>query len=134
MKTAELRKAFLEYFKTNEHRIVKSSSLVPHDDPTLLFTTAGMVQFKRPLQGQEKSDYVRATSCQKCMRAGGKHDHLRKVLHRTTNHSAHNVCGTIFAQIVLFDEDWQKDNGKGDRSTEGFARFHGDDHKVMSTV
>ena len=72
MKTAELRKAFLEYFKANQHAIVKSSSLVPHDDPTLLFTTAGMVQFKRPLLGEEKRGYVRATSSQKCMRAGGK--------------------------------------------------------------
>ena len=79
MNTADLRHAFLDYFKTNKHTIVKSSSLVPHDDPTLLFTNAGMVQFKRPLLGEEKRDYVRATSCQKCMRAGGKHNDLRNV-------------------------------------------------------
>ena len=85
MKTAELRKAFLEYFKANQHTIVKSSSLVPHDDPTLLFTSAGMVQFKRPLLGEEKRGYVRATSSQKCMRAGGKHNDLRNV-GRTARH------------------------------------------------
>ena len=65
MKTTELRNAFLDYFRINAHTIVKSSSLVPHDDPTLLFTNSGMVQFKRPLLGEEKRGYVRATSCQK---------------------------------------------------------------------
>ena len=95
MKTAELRKAFLEYFKTNEHRIVKSSSLVPHDDPTLLFTTAGMVQFKRPLLGEEKRDYVRATSCQKCMRAGGKHNDLRNVGRTARHHTFFEMLGNF---------------------------------------
>ena len=95
MKTAELRKAFLEYFKTNEHRIVKSSSLVPHDDPTLLFTNAGMVQFKRPLLGQEKRDYVRATSCQKCMRAGGKHNDLRNVGRTARHHTFFEMLGNF---------------------------------------
>ena len=95
MKTAELRKAFLEYFKINEHRIVKSSSLVPHDDPTLLFTTAGMVQFKRPLLGEEKRDYVRATSCQKCMRAGGKHNDLRNVGRTARHHTFFEMLGNF---------------------------------------
>jgi len=95
MKTAELRKAFLEYFKTNEHRIVKSSSLVPHDDPTLLFTTAGMVQFKRPLLGEEKRDYVRAASCQKCMRAGGKHNDLRNVGRTARHHTFFEMLGNF---------------------------------------
>ena len=95
MKTAELRKAFLEYFKANEHRIVKSSSLVPHDDPTLLFTTAGMVQFKRPLLGEEKRDYVRATSCQKCMRAGGKHNDLRNVGRTARHHTFFEMLGNF---------------------------------------
>ncbi|UCE84200.1 MAG: alanine--tRNA ligase [Deltaproteobacteria bacterium] len=95
MKTAELRRAFLEYFKTNEHTIVKSSSLVPHDDPTLLFTTAGMVQFKRPLLGEEKRDYVRATSCQKCMRAGGKHNDLRNVGRTARHHTFFEMLGNF---------------------------------------
>ena len=95
MKTAELRKAFLEYFKANEHRIVKSSSLVPHDDPTLLFTTAGMVQFKRPLLGEEKRDYVRAASCQKCMRAGGKHNDLRNVGRTARHHTFFEMLGNF---------------------------------------
>ena len=95
MKTAELRKAFLEYFKINEHRIVKSSSLVPHDDPTLLFTTAGMVQFKRPLLGEEKRGYVRATSCQKCMRAGGKHNDLRNVGRTARHHTFFEMLGNF---------------------------------------
>ena len=95
MKTAELRKAFLEYFKANQHTIVKSSSLVPHDDPTLLFTTAGMVQFKRPLLGEEKRDYVRATSSQKCMRAGGKHNDLRNVGRTARHHTFFEMLGNF---------------------------------------
>jgi len=95
MKTAELRKAFLEYFKANQHAIVKSSSLVPHDDPTLLFTTAGMVQFKRPLLGEEKRDYVRATSSQKCMRAGGKHNDLRNVGRTARHHTFFEMLGNF---------------------------------------
>jgi alanyl-tRNA synthetase len=95
MKTTELRKAFLEYFRDNQHTIVKSSSLVPHDDPTLLFTTAGMVQFKRPLLGEEKRDYVRATSCQKCMRAGGKHNDLRNVGRTARHHTFFEMLGNF---------------------------------------
>jgi alanyl-tRNA synthetase len=95
MKTAELRKAFLDYFKTNEHTIVKSSSLVPHDDPTLLFTNSGMVQFKRPLLGEEKRGYVRATSCQKCMRAGGKHNDLRNVGRTARHHTFFEMLGNF---------------------------------------
>ena len=76
MKTAELRQAFLEYFQQQGHAIVPSSSLVPHDDPTLLFTNAGMNQFKDLFLGREERDYTRATSSQKCVRAGGKHNDL----------------------------------------------------------
>ena len=95
MKTAELRNAFLEYFRTNAHTIVKSSSLVPHDDPTLLFTNSGMVQFKRPLLGEEKRGYVRATSCQKCMRAGGKHNDLRNVGRTARHHTFFEMLGNF---------------------------------------
>ncbi len=95
MKTAELRQAFLDYFRANEHTIVMSSSLVPHDDPTLLFTNAGMVQFKRPLLGEEKRGYVRATSCQKCMRAGGKHNDLRNVGRTARHHTFFEMLGNF---------------------------------------
>ena len=70
----EARRKFLDYFKQNEHQVVRSSSLVPHEDPTLLFINAGMVQFKRVFLGEERRDYVRATTSQKCVRAGGKHN------------------------------------------------------------
>ncbi|MBW2677266.1 MAG: hypothetical protein JRD49_06815, partial [Deltaproteobacteria bacterium] len=70
----EVRSKFLEYFQKHNHQIVRSSSLVPQDDPTLLFTNAGMVQFKRTFLGEEKRGYVRATTSQKCVRAGGKHN------------------------------------------------------------
>jgi alanyl-tRNA synthetase len=95
MKTAEIRKAFLDYFQANGHTVVKSSSLVPHDDPTLLFTNAGMVQFKRPLLGEEKRGYVRATSSQKCMRAGGKHNDLRNVGRTARHHTFFEMLGNF---------------------------------------
>ena len=79
MSTAEVRRAFLEYFLEQGHTIVPSSSLVPGNDPTLLFTNAGMVQFKDVFLGKEKRDYVRATSTQRCVRAGGKHNDLEHV-------------------------------------------------------
>ncbi len=80
MKTAdEIRSAFLEYFEKNGHRVVKSSSLVPANDPTLLFANAGMNQFKDVFLGREKRDYTRAASSQKCVRAGGKHNDLENV-------------------------------------------------------
>ncbi len=76
MKSAEIRKAFLEFFKENGHEVVRSSSLVPAGDPSLLFTNAGMVQFKRVFLGEETRPFKRAATCQKCMRAGGKHNDI----------------------------------------------------------
>ena len=75
----EIRLSFLNYFERNGHRVVPSSPLVPHNDPTLLFTNAGMNQFKDVFLGQEKREYVRACSSQKCLRAGGKHNDLDEV-------------------------------------------------------
>ncbi len=72
----EARRIFLDYFNKHGHRIIRSSSLVPHDDPTLLFTNAGMVQFKRCFLGEDARGYVRATTSQKCVRACGKHNVL----------------------------------------------------------
>src|SRR4029077_20290929 len=79
MKSTEVRERFLKYFEERGHRRVPSSSLIPAEDPTLLFTNAGMNQFKDVFTGREKRDYVRATSAQKCVRAGGKHNDLDNV-------------------------------------------------------
>ena len=74
-----VRKSFLNYFSKKDHQIVDSSNLVPSNDPTLMFTNSGMVQFKNVFTGLEKRDYKRATTSQKCVRAGGKHNDLENV-------------------------------------------------------
>jgi len=79
MTSSELRTAFLEFFADEGHEVVPSSPLVPANDPTLLFTNAGMVQFKDVFLGREQRDYVRAVSSQRCVRAGGKHNDLENV-------------------------------------------------------
>src|SRR5579863_2115199 len=79
MSAAQVRSMFLEFFRQQGHTVVPSSSLVPGNDPTLLFTNAGMVQFKDLFLGKEKRDYVRAVSSQRCVRAGGKHNDLENV-------------------------------------------------------
>jgi alanyl-tRNA synthetase len=91
----DIRNRFLEYFKKHDHRIVRSSSLVPRDDPTLLFINAGMVQFKRIFLGEEKRDYVRATSSQKCVRAGGKHNDLENVGYTARHHTFFEMLGNF---------------------------------------
>ncbi len=96
MKTAsQIRGEFLSFFKDRGHTVVKSSSLIPRDDPTLLFTNAGMVQFKRCFLGEEKRDYVRATSSQKCMRAGGKHNDLENVGYTARHHTFFEMLGNF---------------------------------------
>jgi|GEM_PF-4623292 len=95
MKTAELRQAFLDYFKQQGHSIVSSSSLVPVDDPTLLFTNAGMNQFKDVFLGREERDYSRATSSQKCVRAGGKHNDLENVGYTARHHTFFEMLGNF---------------------------------------
>jgi alanyl-tRNA synthetase len=91
----EIRKQFLEYFKKHNHQIVRSSSLVPQEDPTLLFINAGMVQFKRVFLGEEKRNYVRATTSQKCVRAGGKHNDLENVGYTARHHTFFEMLGNF---------------------------------------
>ena len=93
MTTGEIRRAFLDYFRKNDHEIVPSSSLVPHNDPTLMFTNSGMVQFKNIFTGMEKRPYVRAASDQKCVRAGGKHNDLDNVGYTVRHHTFFEMLG-----------------------------------------
>ncbi|MBF8303413.1 MAG: alaS, partial [Candidatus Dadabacteria bacterium] len=95
MKASEIRKTFLTYFEDNGHTIVSSSSLIPKKDPTLLFTNAGMVQFKDVFLGVDKRPYTRATSCQKCVRAGGKHNDLEIVGHTGRHHTFFEMLGNF---------------------------------------
>lgn len=95
MKSAEIRDAFLNYFADKKHSIVPSSSLVPDNDPTLLFTNAGMVQFKDVFLGAEKRDYVRAVSSQRCVRAGGKHNDLENVGYTARHHTFFEMLGNF---------------------------------------
>jgi alanyl-tRNA synthetase len=91
----DIRKQFLEYFKKHNHQIVRSSSLIPQEDPTLLFINAGMVQFKRVFLGEEKRNYVRATTSQKCVRAGGKHNDLENVGYTARHHTFFEMLGNF---------------------------------------
>ena len=104
MKTADIRNAFLAYFKRNGHEIVDSSSLVPADDPTLLFTNAGMNQFKDVFLGKESRGYNRATTSQKCVRAGGKHNDLENVGYTARHHTFFEMLGN-FSFGDYFKED-----------------------------
>ncbi|MFZ5774105.1 MAG: alanine--tRNA ligase [Thermodesulfobacteriota bacterium] len=100
----DIRKQFLEYFSERGHAVVDSSALVPHDDPTLLFTNAGMVQFKRVFMGEDKRDYSRAATCQRCVRAGGKHNDLENVGYTARHHTFFEMLGN-FSFGDYFKED-----------------------------
>jgi alanyl-tRNA synthetase len=93
MKTADIRSAFLDYFRSKEHTIVPSSSLVPANDPTLLFTNSGMVQFKNVFLGSEKLPYARVADVQRCLRAGGKHNDLDSVGYTARHHTFFEMLG-----------------------------------------
>src|SRR3954467_7607791 len=93
--TNDIRRQFLDYFVKNGHREVASSSLVPAGDPTLLFTNAGMNQFKDCFLGREQRDYVRATTSQKCVRAGGKHNDLENVGRTARHHTFFEMLGNF---------------------------------------
>jgi len=91
----DIRSTFLDFFEKNNHTVVDSSPLVPRNDPTLMFTNSGMVQFKNQFLGQETRSYSRATTAQKCVRAGGKHNDLDNVGYTARHH-------TFFEMLVIF--------------------------------
>src|ERR1700712_1308933 len=95
MTATEIRAAFLEFFRKNGHQVVSSSPLVPHDDPTLMFTNAGMNQFKNVFTGLESRAYKRAASSQKCVRAGGKHNDLENVGYTARHHTFFEMLGNF---------------------------------------
>jgi alanyl-tRNA synthetase len=92
---SDIRQAFVKFFESKGHTHVASSSLVPHDDPTLLFTNAGMNQFKDVFLGYEKRDYVRAVTSQRCVRAGGKHNDLENVGYTARHHTFFEMLGNF---------------------------------------
>ncbi len=102
--SADLRQAFLNFYATKQHQIVSSSSLVPGNDATLLFTNAGMVQFKDVFLGAENRSYTRATSSQRCVRAGGKHNDLENVGYTARHHTFFEMLGN-FSFGDYFKED-----------------------------
>ena len=116
--TAEIRQAFLDFFHSKGHQVVASSSLVPHNDPTLLFTNAGMNQFKDVFLGLDKRNYSRATTSQRCVRAGGKHNDLENVGYTARHHTFFEMLGNFsfgdyfkhdaiqFAWDLLTSEKW----------------------------
>ena len=95
MNHGEIRQKFLDYFKDKGHEIIASSSLIPRDDPTLLFTNAGMVQFKELFLGEGKRNYTRAATSQKCVRAGGKHNDLENVGYTRRHHTFFEMLGNF---------------------------------------
>jgi alanyl-tRNA synthetase len=132
--TNQLREQFLQYFEQNQHRRVASSSLVPAGDPTLLFTNAGMNQFKDVFLGREPRDYRRATTSQKCVRAGGKHNDLENVGRTARHHTFFEMLGNFSfgdyfkEEAIRFAWELIVDVWKLDPERLWFTVFEGDDH------
>ncbi len=117
MRAALVRQQFLDYFTARDHQLVPGSSLIPGDDPTLLFTNAGMVQFKRVFQGLESRESRRAVTCQKCVRAGGKHNDLEQVGHTARHHTFFEMLGNFSfgdyfkREAIAYAWEWVTDPG-----------------------
>ena len=131
----EIRRQFLEYFEKHTHQIVRSSSLVPQDDPTLLFVNAGMVQFKRTFLGEEARSYVRATTSQKCVRAGGKHNDLENVGYTARHHTFFEMLGNFsfgdYFKEKAIDYSWDLlTNGYGLPSDKLWVSVYTDDDEA----
>ena len=132
----EARKIFLEYFKKHNHRHVRSSSLVPQDDPTLLFVNAGMVQFKRVFTGDEKRDYTTAVTAQKCVRAGGKHNDLENVGYTARHHTFFEMLGNFsfgeYFKEKAIDFAWDLlTNGYGFDADKLYVSVYKDDDQAF---
>ena len=132
----EIRDSFLKYFEKNEHKIVESSNLVPNNDPTLMFANSGMVQFKNVFTGLEKRDYKRATTSQKCVRAGGKHNDLENVGYTPRHHTFFEMLGNFsfgdYFKERAIELAWNlitKDFGL-DKNKLYFTVFHEDDEAL----
>ena len=104
MQINDIRSSFLDYFKSNEHTVVHSSPLVPNNDPTLMFTNSGMVQFKNVFTGLENREYQRAVTSQKCLRAGGKHNDLENVGYTLRHHTFFEMLGNFSFGDYFKDE------------------------------
>jgi len=129
----EIRNTFLKYFEKNDHKIIESSNLVPNNDPTLMFANSGMVQFKNVFTGLEKKDYKRATTSQKCVRAGGKHNDLENVGYTPRHHTFFEMLGNFsfgdYFKEKAIELAWNlitKDFGL-DKNRLYFTVFHEDD-------
>jgi len=129
----EIRQKFLDYFAARGHRVVRSSPLLPANDPTLLFTNAGMNQFKDTFLGAEKRDYTRAASSQKCVRAGGKHNDLDEVGRTARHHTFFEMLGNFSfgdyfkKEAIYFAWDLLVNEFKLDPARMWFTVFAGDD-------
>lgn len=139
MKGNEIRQKFLEYFEKNGHKIVHSSPLLPANDPTLLFVNAGMNQFKDVFLGNEKRDYTRATSSQKCIRAGGKHNDLDEVGKTARHHTFFEMLGNFSfgdyfkEDAIKFAWDFLVNELKLDPQRLWFSVFEGDEEVGADT-
>ena len=123
----EIRTAFLDFFAEHGHEIVASSPLVPRNDPTLMFTNAGMVQFKNVFTGVEKRPYTRAATAQKCVRAGGKHNDLDNVGYTARHHTFFEMLGNFsfgdYFKAEAIEFAWSLDH-QGSRPAQGPAARH----------
>ncbi len=129
----EIRKTFINYFEKNDHKIVESSNLVPDNDPTLMFANSGMVQFKNVFTGLEKRDYKRATTSQKCVRAGGKHNDLENVGYTPRHHTFFEMLGNFSfgdyfkEQAISYAWDLITNDFEIDKNRLYVTVFHEDD-------